>query len=182
MSDTSTNLLPEDRQHTLIRGYFMRFGTVSIISLILLIFVAAISLLPTYAFLGRNIHTKEAHLASIESSSADRKVFSAQLSALSNDAAALETLTKTPSASASIRAVLAIPRPGITFSGFEYSYLENKNSTILAISGVAATRDSLRNYQLALQNTSTVASADMPISVYASNANIPFTITMTLSQ
>ncbi len=51
----------------------------------------------------------------------------------------------------------------------------------IAVSGTAATRDALRQYQLALQNAAGVQSADVPVSAYAQDANIPFTVTVTLA-
>jgi Tfp pilus assembly protein PilN len=184
MQNELTNLLPENRQRALRRGYFLRLGVVVIIFLILLTCAAAVLLLPTYIFLTESARTKEFRLESVESavSSQDESALSTQLSTISDDYKILGMLAETPSVSATIRAVLAISRPGITLSGFSYSLADDKNSNILTISGIAATRDALRSYQLALQSAPFVTSADLPVSVYAKDTDIDFTITVTLSQ
>jgi len=46
--------------------------------------------------------------------------------------------------------------------------------------GIAATRDALRNYQIALQNAAFARAADLPVSAYAKDSNISFNITITL--
>jgi len=148
-----------------------------------LVLAAALLLLPTYVFLTGNAQAKEAHLITIKStlSSADEVALSARLKALSNDAAALLLLSKRPSASAIIRSALAVSRPGIILTGYIYTPIAGKNSNTLALTGVASARDALRNYQLALQNSPFALSADLPVSAYAKDADIAFTITITLA-
>jgi Tfp pilus assembly protein PilN len=183
MHNEPVNLLPEDRQRALRYDYFMRIGVVAIALFIALSFAAAILLVPSYVFLVENKHAKEAQLANVESvlSSSGKTALSAQLAALSDDTATLQTLATAPSVSVAIRKALAISRSGITLSGFIYSSGVNQNPNTLAISGVAATRDALRRYQLALQSAPFAQSADLPISTYAEDANIAFTITITLA-
>jgi hypothetical protein len=136
-------------------------------------------------FLNGNENAQKIRLASIEStlSSSDDAALSAQIETLSNSAMSLTTLAKTYSASVSMRAILAISRPGVTLSHFDYSIATaaNKNKNTLAISGVSVTRDALRNYQLALQGSSLVQSADLPVSAYAKDTDIAFTITVTFA-
>lgn len=183
MHNERINLLPEDRQRALRRDYFLRLGVVIIALLIALVLAAAILLVPTYVFLAESARAKESRLASIDSvlSSYGGAALSAQLAALSDDASTLEALADAPSVSAVIRNTLAIPRPGITISGFVYSPGAGQNSDTIAISGTAATRDALRNYQLALQSAPFARSADLPISAYAEDTDIAFTITVTLA-
>jgi Tfp pilus assembly protein PilN len=183
MRNELTNLLPEERQRALRRDYFLRLGIVIIAFFIALTCAAAILLLPTYVFLAESQRAKETHLASIESvlSSSDESALSAQLAALSNDAATLESLSGAPSVSETIVTALAISRPGITLSGFSYSPGTGDNPGTLAISGTAETRDALRNYQLALQSAPFAQSANLPVSAYANDTDIAFTITVTLA-
>lgn len=182
MDNEPINLLPQERQRALAREYLLRLGTVAAFMLTALAFVAGLLLLPTYVFLSRSAATKEAHLANVESalSSENEAALSAHLAALSSDAELLIALGRAPSASATIRDVLAISRPGIALSGFTYTPAGNGPGT-LAVSGIAATRDALRTYQLALQKAPFAASAELPVSAYAKDANIVFTITITLA-
>ncbi len=182
MHNELTNLLPFERQQAFRRDYVVRLGVVSLVLVIALICVAALLLVPTYVFLTESTRAKETQLANVMStlSSSDDAALSAQLTALSSRAATLTKLADAPSASATIRAMLAISRPGVTLSGFSYSSATTRPGT-LAISGVAATRDALRMYQLALQSAPFARSADLPVSAYAKDTDITFTITVTLA-
>lgn len=183
MHSELTNLLPRERWHALRRDYFLRLGTAAALLASGLVFITAVLLFPTYVFLAASAHTKEARLATIDStlSSVSEKTLSIRLAALASAASTLTALASTPSVSSLIRAVLAIARPGITLSGFIYAPAAGKNPGTLAISGMATTRDALRSYQIALQSASFARSADLPVSAYAKDSMIPFTITVTLS-
>lgn len=180
MPSKLTNLLPISRRLRLVREYYFRLGTVALALSIALISVAAVLLIPTYIFLVGTTQEKEDRLAHIKKtlSSADEVALSARLAALSNDAAVLLALSKKRTASEQVRAALNVPRLGVTLSSFTYAPTTNSNT--LLISGTAATRDVLRGYQLALQGMSSATSATLPVSVYAKDMNIPFTITVAL--
>lgn len=180
MHNRLTNLVPPSRRHLLVREYYFRLGVVISILAIALIGVAALLLMPTYIYLAGSAKEKETRLAHITASlaSSDEVALSARLSALASDAAALIALSKKPSASVAMRSVLEIPRPGIALSGLTYTP-EAKTRTLL-VTGTAATRDALRAYQIALQGMPSVISATLPVSVYAKDADIGFTITVAL--
>jgi hypothetical protein len=81
-----------------------------------------------------------------------------------------------------IQKVLGIPRPGITLSGFSYTPAVSASAlTSIVISGTSATRDALRSYQLALQNAPFARSVTLPVSAYASDKDLTFSITLTLA-
>ncbi|MDP2651739.1 MAG: hypothetical protein Q8O94_01225 [bacterium] len=183
MHNELTNLIPPERQQALRRDYFIRLGVVATILLIILTLIAALLLLPTYVFLIKSARAETARLANIESalSSSNEAALSAQLAALSNNAATLLALSSAHSVSAILRAVLAISRPGISLSGFSHPPSVDGEPDTFAISGIAATRDALRNYQLALQRAPFARSADLPVSAYAKDTAIAFTITVILA-
>ncbi|MSU74812.1 hypothetical protein EXS57_03490 [Candidatus Kaiserbacteria bacterium] len=183
MNDILTNLLPPERQRALSRGYFLRLGVVVAIMVSALTIISGLLLLPTHVFLTQSAATKQAHLANIESilSSSNEVEVSARLAALSNDIAILATLGNAPSASATLRSILAIPHPGVALSGFVYTPPAGGSTGTLSVSGVATTREALRSYQLALQTDPFATTADLPVSVYAKSSNIAFTVSMTLA-
>lgn len=183
MSRELINLLPLERQRMLFREYFLRLGTVAAVLATILTCAAALMLLPTYTFLLQSASAKSTQLASVESilSSSDEETLSAHLTALSKDATALVALGKIASPSMLLRNVLAIPRTGVTLSGFAYTPALLETPGTLAISGVATTREALRAYQLVVQDASFATSADLPVSAYAQDADIPFMITVTLA-
>lgn len=183
MSHKPTNLLPLSRQKQFVREYLFRFGVVLVALFIMLLATAAVLLVPTYIYLVTNTPVKEAHLAEIKSTlaSADDAALGARLSSLANDASALLSLSDRSRASARIRAMLGVSRPGITLSGLSYTSGVDKNPNTLSLTGRAMTRDALRSYQLALQSTPAVLSVDLPISAYAKDTNSAFTITLSLA-
>ncbi|MEK7554102.1 MAG: hypothetical protein AAB517_01910 [Patescibacteria group bacterium] len=182
MNRELTNLLPYERQRALFRENILRVCVVAVVLVTLLTLVSAVLLFPTYVFLAKSYAIKEGRLASIESaiSSADGTAFSARLSALSGNVEVLSKLGSTRSVSEIIRMALAIPHSGAALSGFTYAPATGKNSGTLTVSGTAASRDSLRNYQTALQSAPFSASAVLPVSAYAKDSDIAFTITVTL--
>lgn len=181
MPSRFTNLLPSAHRLRLVREYYFRLGAVMIALIIILIGAAGILLVPTYIFLVGTAQEKENRLAHINKtlSSADEAALSARLTALSNDATALIALSEKRTASEHVRSALNVPRPGVTLSSFTYT--PGTNSNTLLISGTAATRDVLRGYQLALEGMPPATSATLPVSVYAKDVNIPFTITVALA-
>lgn len=183
MSDNLIDLLPPERRRALARDYFLRLGIVALLFSSVLVLAAALLLVPTYVFLAKSSGAKEARLANTESalSSFDDTALSARLSALKSNTSALAALSLSPSASVIARSALAIPRPGIALSGFEYARTADARQGTLIISGIAATRDALRVYQLALERAPFARSASLPVSTYAKDSNIAFAITVTLA-
>lgn len=177
------NLLPVERQRALSREYFLRLCVVVIAAMTTLVVIAGLLLVPTYVLLTQNAAAKQTSLAHIESvlSAADEKDISSRLAALSNDAAALAALGKTSSVSSVLRPLLAVEHPGVILSGFAYAPVTQNAPKTVLISGVAATRNALRSYQLALQKAPFVAAARLPVSAYAKDADIIFSITVTLA-
>lgn len=177
------DLLPPERRNALAREYLVRFSVVGLLFVTLLTLAAAVLLLPTYVLLSESARAKEAHLATIEStfSSAAGATLSARLAKLSDNAAVLSALARAPSASATLRAALTIARPGILLSNLAYTPADGAVAGKLVLSGTAATREALRGYQLALSSAPFSAAANLPVSAYAKDSNISFSITVTLT-
>lgn len=182
MNNEMTNLLPPERQHALVKNYYIRLGVVIALMISALMLSAAILLLPSYVLLSMNENAEKSRLAAIEAtlSSADERDLSVRIATLSRDSEALFALEKASSASATARLILAIAHPGIAISALSYASAADEGSGTLVVSGVAATRDALRKYQIALQNASFVQSADLPVSAYAKDSHISFSINITL--
>ncbi|MFZ1074973.1 MAG: hypothetical protein WAN50_01205 [Minisyncoccia bacterium] len=183
MTEEFTNLLPIERRNALSRDYVLRLCTVAVWFLTALTLAAMVLLLPTYTLLAENASTQQAHLASIEAamSSGDESSLAARVSALNANAAALSALANAPSASATLRSVLGVAHAGVSLNELSYTPAKGKGAGTVAISGTAATRDALRAYQLALSGASFAHAVDLPVSAYAQDTAIPFTITVTLT-
>ena len=182
MPDELTNLLPLERDRSVSREYRFRLGVVALMLASALIASAAILLTPTYIFLVGSANAKEVQLAHMKAtlSASDEAALSARLTALSNDAKALIALSDRPAVSKLVSAALSVPRPGIAVSSIAYVPATGKNPATLALSGRAATRNALRNYQLALEEAPFASAANVPVSAYAKDTDITFTITVTL--
>lgn len=182
MGEQLTNLLPPERQRVLGRAYVLRVLVVAVILATTLICAAGALLVPTYVLLHGSETAKRDQLANVESRSAPAAdaALTERITALSDSTAVLLALSKTRSVSEVLRAALAVPRPGITLSGFTFSPSAGKRADTLTLSGSSIKRDALRSYQLALQQASFAQSAVLPVSAYAKDADIPFTITVTL--
>lgn len=175
------DLLPPERRRARRRRYFLRLAVLVVASALVLVVVAGVLLVPTYVFLSGAAHTKQVRLAQITStlSSADEAALAARLAALGAAATTLITLAKGPSASAYVREALAVGRPGIMLTGFSYTAPGAKPG-LLTITGTSANRNDLRAYQLALMGAPGFASVDLPVSSYAKDRDIPFTMTVKL--
>ncbi|OGG78452.1 hypothetical protein A3A36_02030 [Candidatus Kaiserbacteria bacterium RIFCSPLOWO2_01_FULL_52_12b] len=93
----------------------------------------------------------------------------------------LNALANAPSVSAIVRAALGVSRQGIAVSSVTYTRGAGSKPSVITISGMAATRNALRKYQLALQGAPFARAVDLPVSVYAKDTDNVFTATITLA-
>lgn len=170
------NLLPEPRKRSLRRLYFMRLVVVATVLAAAVMVVHGVLLLPSYLHLRGVVEERTDTLASMQATLAgsEEQELSARIEALRNDATRLGRLSTLPKASAGIAAVLKVPREGIRLSGF--SFAPGKDGASMTVSGVASTREALRSYEQALANEPYIASSDLPISAYAKESDIAFSI------
>jgi Tfp pilus assembly protein PilN len=161
----------------------LRFCVTATVLVIVLVSIAAILLIPTYLFLAQDLHVQNARLALLESNlvSQNQATLPTYLSVLSTDTVTLTALGAAPSSTDTIRTVLAVPHPGITLSQFSYAPSVQKSMGTLQVSGIAATRDALQQYQLALEAAFPGSQVTLPVSTYAQAAKITFTVTVQLT-
>lgn len=181
MQPELTNLLPPERLRALRRDYFMRLATVGIAALSAVVIGSGALLVPSYLFLNREVRSRETQLHALDEQlvSAQGKQTNMRLSALSDSASYLARLATTSSATAVLRGVLSVPRSGITLNGFTYTPPAKATPGKLSLKGVASTRETLRAYDEALAALPFVTNADLPISAYAQDSDIQFTIALT---
>lgn len=178
MSTELTNLLPSDQERAFRAQYRFRLGTLALILLAAVIVVHGIVLVPSYLLLDDQLDAERSRLATLEAtlSSSEGTSINTRLAALERDGARIVAIASSPAASSVIRAVLGVPHTGIMLSGFSYD--APAPSGRLVITGMAATRESLRQYVLALSGLPFVTNADLPLSAYAKEADIPFSIVL----
>ena len=183
MPDTLVNLLSASRRKALSRAYLLRLGAVGMLFAAALAVIAAALLAPTYLLLTEIAQVRGEHLAQMTStiSSTTDATLPARLTELSQEVVALTALAHQPAASTLIREALGLPRTGITLSSFSYMPIANKKPGTFYISGNALTRSALNAYLRMVQEASFASLATLPVSVYAGDADISFTITVTLA-
>lgn len=176
-----SNLLPAAKVRALRREYFIRLVTVTFGLATLLIVIHGVLLVPAYLYAHTQAAREQEELDRIaaSASSAQERAVNAQINAVQSDIAYLGRLASLPTASGAIRAVLAVPHPGITLSGFTFTAPTNTAQAEMTVTGTASTRDALRAYVASLGQLSYVSKADLPISAYAKDSAIPFTVTLT---
>jgi Tfp pilus assembly protein PilN len=176
-----TNLLPRHRIRSSHRNYFIRLGVITVSCGILVIVVHGIFLIPAYIYLVQRTGAESSQLLHLKDSlsSTGAQSVQNQLDTLQGEATYLQGLGTAPSVSTSIQSVLGVSRPGVRLSGFVYTAPRNGTAGTLEVSGIAATREQLRSFTQTLGALPFVTGTDLPISVYAQESKIPFTITLT---
>ncbi|MEK9160723.1 MAG: hypothetical protein AAB440_01655 [Patescibacteria group bacterium] len=175
------NLLSSERTRAFQQGYFYRLGTVSALAFALMLVLHAMMLAPAYFTLAEAKANETALLASVKErlSSAGDQEITERLSTLGKQTEHLVRLSGVPSATATMREVLLLPRSGIALTGLSFTPPTGKTGGQLRLTGTATSRDALRSYQSTLGTLPTVTNVDLPISSFAKESDIPFTITLT---
>lgn len=176
-----TNLLPSDRSRALRHEYFLRLATVTLLTLSFVVVAAGVMLVPSYLSFTQEARVKQTELAQLAGTleAAEEKEVGARLAQLEADVTHLNRLSSQPTASGALRAVLTVSREGISLDSFAYTPNTTAGENSLVLSGTATTRDALRRYNLALSALPFVSKSDLPISAYAKETELPFTITLT---
>ncbi|OGG81302.1 hypothetical protein A3H77_00770 [Candidatus Kaiserbacteria bacterium RIFCSPLOWO2_02_FULL_56_11] len=176
-----TNLLPEVNVRAFRRSYFTHLFIVATIMLLVLMGIHSVLLMPTHLLLSSHIETREEQLEFLATSgiSEEEATLQERLATLAETAERIGALRTAPSAVSTVADVLAVDRTRVTLSGLSYGARGGEGPSV-TLTGVANTREDLRRYQLAFQSMPFVAVADLPVSTYAKEAQIPFTITLVL--
>ncbi len=177
-----TNLMPVERTRLLTREYLLRLGTIACLMLAGVLVVHGILLLPAHAYMRDQQAVQEKRLAELSSQRATSgfEDVSSRVETLSMQADALASVDDIPSASDTIRALLDFPRPGITLSSFTFMPPSVGGEGQMTLVGIAEARESLRAFDSALSAMPFVVATDLPLSAYAKERDIPFTIALTL--
>jgi hypothetical protein len=176
-----TNLLPAERIRALKREYFIRLATVGVFALTTVVVASGALLVPSYLYLNQEIRARATRSTELDAklAASQGRETNQRLTALSDSAIYLARLATTTAATAALRGVLGVPHTGITLTGFVFTPSTQGANGKMILTGMATTRETLRAYDLALSQLLYVSNADLPISAYAKESAIPFTITLT---
>jgi Tfp pilus assembly protein PilN len=144
---------------------------------------SAALLLPSYDIVRREAAAKKNELAALSAANASSgaSAFAALLAEVNARAAALGALGAAPADLPLLAEVLSVAHPGVALTGFSFSPAKRGAAGSLSISGTAATRDALRAYDLALSAAPFAAAVELPVSSYAAESELPFTLTLTFT-
>ncbi|MGB4076835.1 MAG: hypothetical protein WBK28_04000 [Minisyncoccia bacterium] len=175
-----TNLLPAERLRDFRRGYFLRLLVLTSILTTVLILSHGALLLPSYFYVSEEASIARARLAEMSSalSSAEEETMSARLTALAADTERLKSFSHSPRASSLVRTLLALPREGVTLSRMSYVPAKKDADGRLVLAGVAKNREFLQRFHQTLSAQPFVTKAELPLSAYAQETDIDFTITL----
>lgn len=181
MSTDLTNLLPPERIGALVSSYYLRLGTFIALLVAGLAVVNAILLTPTFIYLSGETELRNTELDDLsrERAASGYEDLAVRVAALSTRASALLELENSPKGSDAVRAILDLPRPGITLHSFAFSPSLEGGSMMLM--GTAQARESLRDFDSALGGLSFVKATDLPLSAYAKERDIAFSIKLVLA-
>jgi len=176
-----TNLLPLQKKRAFKREYFLRLAVVGLLMLSAVSIFGGVLLVPSYLTFTQELRAKGVRLAQLNATlqSAQERALGERLTRLSADATHLARLETSPSGSTAVRAVLSVPRSGIRLTRISFTPGAGETDSTMMLSGTAATRDTLRQYEQALSALPYVESSELPISTYAKEAELEFIITLT---
>jgi Tfp pilus assembly protein PilN len=184
MRSSLTNLLPIERQRSLSRDYALRFAALSLTLLASLALVHGALLAPTYLYMRERAAIAEERLAELS----ERRAVSgfedltARVAAFSENASALEKLATAPSASGIVRGLLEVSRTGVSLESLNYTAPSpDGTGGSIIVSGIASSREALRNFDQSVSGLSYVETTDLPLSAYAKETDIAFTMKLMLT-
>ncbi len=179
MSHDVTNFLPHDKVTAFKNMYLTRLGVVVIIVVTFILVAHTALLLPSYLYLSEDKALQEARLEQLSASLSreGQEEISQRTAILTNTAERLVAFADTPTISDIVKAILSVAHPGVHLTGITADVAPGENR--LQLSGVADSREALRTYHLALSALPYVATADLPLSAYAKETDIPFSIMVT---
>lgn len=175
------NLLPDARKKVLMHLYALRLGVVAAWLLTGVLIVTVVLMIPAYLYFHQAVQTRTAELAGLgeELAGSEEQQVSTRVKTLNDNAAYLTQAASRVSASGAIRVIASTPRNNIRITGMSFSAGAAGKPSTMNLSGVATTREALRTYVASLKALPYITTVDLPISAYAKETNIEFSIALT---
>lgn len=182
MSHDVINFLPEDKIQAFKRMYGARVLSAVALALVFVVAAHVALLAPAYVYIHETYTSAQMQLAALQNTDqkGDSNDMVDRVAAAHKNANTLKAFLDTPQSSTFIQALLGLPSDGISLGEISVDIAETSGRALtMRVSGVASTREALRTYHLAVSGLPFVAQADMPLSVYARESDIPFSIAIT---
>lgn len=175
------NLIPDSVKEKILKDYQERRVVVWLCAFLLLSIMIVIFLLPTYVHVfseEKNIRADvEVVKNSLQLKKADDVV--GTIKATNELLKALSPAKSQIRTSEILEKALGVKNAAIHITDIEYMETKTSSSTVL-LKGIADKRESLREFVTALEGTKGFAKVELPVSNFAKDKNIDFSINITL--
>lgn len=182
MNTKMTNLLAPSGIRRVRHGYLLRLLTIALLLGSFVVIVHALFLLPSHLHAAAEVRERSLERSQLADTAATPEEAAAQarIKVLEDDLARLRLLSERLPASKALEGILLVPREGVRLEGISYTAPASATSTRrMVLSGTAATRESLRIFTERLESVDGVDEVELPISAYAKESAIPFSLTLT---
>ncbi len=174
------NLLPESEKKILRKEYSRRRALVFLGLLVALIGIAVVFLVPTYVLshVKRNSVEQE-HDAAAKEYASHSALPVAEIQHIQDLLILIGDGQATASSSLIIKTITDARGAGIKMNSLSISW---SDKSTVQIQGISSTREALRSFTNTLQSTKMFDNVNVPVSAYAKDSDIPFSITMGIHQ
>ena len=175
------NLLPTKEQKHIYSERRNRFIIVVLIGLLGSMLIATLLLLPSFVLTSSSLAQAHVQLESIQKlSDLTRDTdANAQVTQLEADVHNLQETMSNESALSTLDDILGRITDNVQVQVITYRHVGE--NVVLTLGGRAGTRDALLAFKDALENSTQIASVDLPVASLADRYDIAFTLTLTLS-
>lgn len=177
------NLLPESYKVIFSREYRWRVAVVLMVFVDAVIIIGVALLGPVYIEARLDASTAANQARSVEKKNDLHTSLITETATLSATLKALSTTSPTPMLLTDIMPIISADKTtNISITSIDYTTNSSGANTItLTLTGTATTRNSLAAFISALKGEKRISNVAIPISDYAADTNVPFTITITAS-
>ncbi|HCC05530.1 TPA: hypothetical protein DEP58_04505 [Patescibacteria group bacterium] len=170
------NLLPKEQKKILEREYYVRLATVVAFTLAGAVIVGCVALVPAYMQVAGELRLREATYELHQKDVEDNSSLVQEVSQSSLMLTFLEEKYSQEKLTTLLDEVFKERPSGISITGFSYK----RNDSVLALQGIASTRDLVVPFARALEANQYFEEAPVPISNLAKNTNLDFNLSIIL--
>jgi hypothetical protein len=173
------NLLPQEHKKLITTEYRLRVVTIILAMLLVLITSGAVLLIPSYVL---SMYKRNAAENAPDTSTTEvQREYAELMARIQHGKSLIRNLQPEKShvtATDIINRIIKFKTADTILNEINYVY-SGETSFTVEIRGVAKTRQSLLNFEAALENDPDIAEIDLPVSLLAKDANINFSIELT---
>ncbi len=174
-----TNLLPQEQQRVIRREYAYRRTIVALGVLACAVLVSAGFLVPSYILSG--VRLQEAERASLTMRAQETPRGQEALAVLADTRAKIALLAGDEGATATdvVDRITRRKTDNIKIGSIVFSHKTTDNPGLIMVTGLAKDRESLTSFLKSIQSDVSFSSASVPVSNFAKDRDIPFSMEIT---